>query len=119
MANQQKNRKFHRIFFSTDLHASEVVFRKFIGVAKFYEVDTLIMGGDITGKTIVPLVTKTNGTYHFNFQGQEFDEVSAGQLPKYETRIIKTRGFIHIVFRRASTTRCALIQARSHPSLTP
>ena len=81
-------RKFYRIFFSTDVHASEVVFRKFLGTAKFYEVDTLVMGGDITGKTVVPLVSKANGNYRFNFQGQEFDEVRPNQLQDYETRIM-------------------------------
>jgi Icc-related predicted phosphoesterase len=94
MAKRQ-DRKFHRIFFSTDVHASEVVFRKFIGAAKFYEVDTLIMGGDITGKTVVPLVMKPNGTYHFNFQGQEFGEVPAEQLPNHEKSIMNAGLYPH------------------------
>jgi Icc-related predicted phosphoesterase len=84
MSNKQ-NKKFHRLLFSTDVHASEVVFRKFISAAKFYEVDTLIMGGDITGKTLVPLVQAADGKYHFNFQGQEFTNVSAEALPKHES----------------------------------
>lgn len=94
MAKQQ-NKKFHRIFFSTDVHASEVVFRKFISAAKFYEVDTLIMGGDITGKTVVPLVMKSNGAYHFNFQGQEFSDVPAEELPKHESSIMNAGLYPH------------------------
>jgi Icc-related predicted phosphoesterase len=88
VSKPQNKRKFHRLFFSTDLHASEVAFRKFIGAAKFYEVDTLVMGGDITGKTVVPLVEASNGKYHFNFQGQEFTEVSAEALPDHESRMM-------------------------------
>jgi Icc-related predicted phosphoesterase len=88
MSNHRKNRKFHRIFFSTDVHASDVVFRKFLGTAKFYDVDTLVMGGDITGKTVAPIVLKANGKYRFNFQGQEYDEISAEELPNYEKRIM-------------------------------
>ena len=87
MAEKSK-RKFHRIFFSTDIHASEVVFRKFLGTAKFYSVDTLVMGGDITGKTVVPLVSNAAGNYHFNFQGQEFDDVKPSELPEFEKRIM-------------------------------
>lgn len=71
MGNDRSKRKFHRILFSTDVHASEAVFKKFISAAKFYEADTLVMGGDITGKTMVPLVEDSNGKYHFNFQAQE------------------------------------------------
>jgi Icc-related predicted phosphoesterase len=46
LGNGKDKRKFHRIFFATDVHASEIVFRNFIGAAKFYESDTLVMGGD-------------------------------------------------------------------------
>jgi Icc-related predicted phosphoesterase len=43
-----------RLFFATDLHASDVCFRKFLHAARFYEADVLILGGDICGKYIVP-----------------------------------------------------------------
>jgi Icc-related predicted phosphoesterase len=85
---ERTKRKFYRIFFSTDVHSSEVVFRKFIGTAKFYQADMLIMGGDVTGKTVVPLVEESDGTYHFNFQGQEFRNVPGGSIGDYETRVM-------------------------------
>ena len=44
-----------KIYFATDIHGSEVCLRKFLNAAKFYECDTIIMGGDITGKMIVPI----------------------------------------------------------------
>src|SRR5216683_1473951 len=43
-----------KIFFATDLHGSETCWRKFINAAKFYDCDTLICGGDMTGKAHVP-----------------------------------------------------------------
>jgi Icc-related predicted phosphoesterase len=95
MADSKSKRKFHRIFFSTDLHASEVVFRKFLGTAKFYNVDTLVMGGDVTGKTVVPLVSNATGNYHFNFQGQEFNEIQPSQLPEFEKRIMNAGLYTH------------------------
>jgi len=43
-----------RIFFATDLHGSEMCWRKFLNAAKFYEAEVLICGGDMTGKADCP-----------------------------------------------------------------
>ena len=83
----REKRKYWRAFFATDLHASEVVFRKFIATANFYQVDALIMGGDVTGKTVVPVVQSPEGKYHLNFQGQEFQQISENELPSLEERV--------------------------------
>lgn len=45
-----------RVLFVTDLHASDVTFRKAIKGVEVYGADALIVGGDLTGKQIVPLV---------------------------------------------------------------
>jgi Icc-related predicted phosphoesterase len=45
-----------RIFFATDIHGSDVCFRKFINAAKTYGASALILGGDITGKGLVPVI---------------------------------------------------------------
>jgi len=45
-----------RVFYATDLHGSEVCWRKFINAAKFYNADVLICGGDMTGKAMIPIV---------------------------------------------------------------
>lgn len=87
MTREKPKRKYCRFFFATDLHASEVVFRKFIATADFYQVDALIMGGDVTGKTIVPVVQSPEGKYRLNFQGQEFQQVSEKELPPLEERV--------------------------------
>jgi len=52
-----------RIFFTTDIHGSERCFRKFINAAKFYECQAIILGGDITGKAIIPIVKEAGGKY--------------------------------------------------------
>jgi uncharacterized protein len=49
-----------RLLFATDLHGSEIVFRKFLNAVSVYEADVAILGGDLTGKQIVPVVA-TNG----------------------------------------------------------
>ena len=44
-----------RIFFATDIHGSEVCWRKFLNAGAFHKADVLIMGGDMTGKAMVPI----------------------------------------------------------------
>ena len=58
-----------RIFFTSDVHGSEVCFLKFLNAGKFYQANVLILGGDITGKMIVPLVDQGDGTSVADFLG--------------------------------------------------
>jgi Icc-related predicted phosphoesterase len=50
-----------RLFFATDIHGSDRCFRKFVNAGRFYGVDYLIMGGDITGKSLVPIERTARG----------------------------------------------------------
>jgi len=59
-----------KFFYATDIHGSERCFRKFINAGAFYGVDALIMGGDVTGKMIVPIVQETPGHYVAEVFGQ-------------------------------------------------
>jgi Icc-related predicted phosphoesterase len=52
-----------KIFFTTDIHGSDRCFRKFINSAKFYGAQILILGGDMTGKAVIPVVKSARGTY--------------------------------------------------------
>lgn len=58
-----------RIFFVSDVHGSERCFRKFINAASFYKADVLILGGDITGKVLVPIIDNYDGTYSLTLFG--------------------------------------------------
>jgi len=58
-----------RIFFTSDVHGSDVCFMKFINAAKVYQAHVLILGGDVTGKMIVPIVRQPDGTYFSEFLG--------------------------------------------------
>ena len=49
-----------RLFFCTDLHGSEICFKKFLSAGKVYEVNTVIMGGDCTGKMVIPVIHPPN-----------------------------------------------------------
>jgi Icc-related predicted phosphoesterase len=45
-----------RLFYSSDIHGSERCWLKFLNAAQFYNAQAIIMGGDLTGKMLVPLV---------------------------------------------------------------
>ena len=52
-----------KIFYATDIHGSDRCFRKFVNAGRFYGADVLIMGGDVTGKMIVPIVEERPGVF--------------------------------------------------------
>lgn len=60
-----------KLFYATDVHGSEICWKKFISGGKFYEVDTLILGGDMTGKAIVPIIAQGNDMYKVTLLEQE------------------------------------------------
>jgi len=76
-----------RIFFATDVHGSERAFVKFLGAAKFYDVKTLILAGDITGKMIVPIVVQKDGTHKSTFLGSDVVAKNEQELAGLEKNI--------------------------------
>jgi Icc-related predicted phosphoesterase len=84
-----------RLFFATDVHGSERTFRKFLNSAKFYHVDHIIMGGDITGKFLVPIVNEGNGHYRVTMQGSTESLEGDAALQAVKERV-ETLGFYHI-----------------------
>jgi uncharacterized protein len=50
-----------RLCFVTDIHGSDRCFKKFINAGRFYDVQYLILGGDITGKTLIPIERTSKG----------------------------------------------------------
>jgi uncharacterized protein len=69
-----------KIFFATDIHGSDRCFRKFLNAARFYGVDAILLGGDITGKMIVPVVAEGTGQYYARLFGRK-RVVDADGLP--------------------------------------
>ncbi|MCA2003058.1 MAG: metallophosphoesterase, partial [Chloroflexi bacterium] len=60
-----------KLFFATDVHGSEICWKKFINAGKFYEAEVLILGGDMTGKAIVPIIAQGNDKYKVTLLEQE------------------------------------------------
>ncbi len=74
-----------KIFFATDLHGSEMCWRKFLNAGRFYDADVLICGGDMTGKAIVPIVQE-NGHFTYTVAGVQ-QAVGAEQVGEVEAQI--------------------------------
>jgi Icc-related predicted phosphoesterase len=67
---RRTRRAVYRIFFATDIHGSDRCYRKFLAAATAYEANALILGGDIAGKALVPIVAASEGEYEVTHQGQ-------------------------------------------------
>jgi len=76
-----------RIFFTTDIHGSEVCFRKFLNAGKYYKAEVLILGGDITGKMMIPLIKGADGAYTARFMGSDETACTEDEILKLERRI--------------------------------
>lgn len=80
------------LFFASDIHGSERVFRKFLNAAPFYRADAVIFGGDLTGKALVPIVETAPGTFRATLFGRTYEVEAGPGLDELEDRI-RTNGF--------------------------
>ena len=91
--NQASGRRT-RIFFATDIHGSETSFRKFVNAGKFYEADVLILGGDVAGKLLVPIV-RDGSTCRAGLQGFTYEMTTEAELADFKKKI-GTLGYYHL-----------------------
>jgi len=68
------------IFFATDVHGSEICWKKFINAGKFYNADIIVLGGDMTGKALVPFIKEGSGKYKVNFLEEDMLLSAEGKL---------------------------------------
>jgi len=80
-----------KIFFATDIHGSEVCWRKFLNSAAFYKADLVVLGGDVTGKAMVP-ITARSGYWEVTLRGETLRLDSKAELDDIITRI-RNSGF--------------------------
>jgi Icc-related predicted phosphoesterase len=103
-----------RIFFATDIHGSDVCWRKFLNAGAFHKADVLVMGGDMTGKAMVPIV-ENGGTWELTLQEQRQVLSGEDELVAMEKRI-SDRGYYPVRLSRdevdAWSADPALVDAR-------
>jgi uncharacterized protein len=85
-----------KVFFATDIHGSEICWRKFLNAAAFYKADLVILGGDVTGKVMVPIVAH-NGYWQVTVRGQEHRLESQQALDDIQRQIRNTGSYPAIV----------------------
>lgn len=76
-----------RIVFTTDLHGSDICFRKLLNAGKIHKANAIIVGGDITGKAIVPMVEEPDGSYRAYLFEAEHVAKDQSELKTLEKRI--------------------------------
>ena len=83
-----------RLFFATDIHGSEICWKKFLNAGKFYQADLLVLGGDMTGKALVPITRRPDGTFKATLLQQEFILKNEDEARDYLHRGIAARQFV-------------------------
>ena len=81
-----------KIFFATDVHGSEICWQKFINAGKFFGASIAILGGDMTGKAIVPIVQQSGHSHRAVLLEQEFILQGEDEIQQMEKKI-KSRGY--------------------------
>jgi len=84
-----------KIFFVTDLHGSEICWKKFLNAGAFYKADVVILGGDVTGKAMVPIVQRADGTWEASLQDFRESLATDSEIVEFEKRVMN-RGYYPI-----------------------
>ena len=88
-----------RLFYAGDVHGSRVCWKKFVNAAAHYPADALIMGGDLAGKALVPIVCEGDGSYSAEVIGERRLARSAEELDQMQ-RAIATNGMYPLIVDR-------------------
>jgi Icc-related predicted phosphoesterase len=79
-----------KLFFASDVHGSDVCWKKFLKVIDHFKTDIAILGGDLTGKMVIPLVEE-GAEYSYSLFGKE-NRIPADQL-EAEIAMISNAGY--------------------------
>jgi Icc-related predicted phosphoesterase len=80
------------IFFATDIHGSDICWSKFLNAGKFYGADRMILGGDMTGKAVIPFIHQGGKNYRATLLEQVFNMTNEEELADIQKRV-RSRGY--------------------------
>jgi uncharacterized protein len=69
-----------KLFYVTDIHGSNVCYRKFLNALPIYGVDVAVLNGDLLGKVLIPLVEKAGGGRECHLMGNYTEMNSADEV---------------------------------------
>ena len=76
-----------KLFFSVDVHGASSVWRKWLRIPELYGVDALLLCGDLTGKSLVPIIAQGNGKHAAFYFGKNWMLAEGSELDEMEQRI--------------------------------
>ncbi len=91
--------KMTRILYGSDFHGSDAVYRKFIASGLQYKVNALMVGGDVTGKAMVPIIHQGGGKYTSHLFGADKAATTPDELQALK-KSISSVGFYPIVLEQ-------------------
>jgi Icc-related predicted phosphoesterase len=100
-----------RLFYAGDVHGSRVCWKKFVNAAAHYPADVLVMGGDLCGKALVPIVREGDGSYRARVIGEQRVARTAEELDQMQ-RAISTNGMYPLIVDREEARILAEDSAR-------
>lgn len=95
-----------RLFYAGDVHGSRVCWKKFVNAAAHYPADALVMGGDLTGKALVPIVREGDGSYSARVIGEQRVARTAEELDQMQ-QAISTNGMYPLIVEPEEAQRLA------------
>ncbi len=81
-----RKKKGFKLFYASDIHGSERCFLKFLNAAKFYGAQALVLGGDLTGKAVIPIVAK-GSQWTATFLDQAYNLTTEAEVAELEKKI--------------------------------
>ncbi len=91
--------KLTRILYGSDFHGSEAVYRKFLASGLQYKANALIVGGDVTGKAMIPIIHQGGSRYTSHLFGADKVANTADELEALK-KSISSVGFYPIVLEK-------------------
>jgi Icc-related predicted phosphoesterase len=95
-----------RLFYAGDVHGSRVCWKKFVNAAAHYPADALVMGGDLTGKALVPIVRAGDSSYRARVIGEHREARTAEELDQLQ-QAISTNGMYPLIVDEDEAQRLA------------
>jgi len=106
MFKRRQSKDLIRLFYAGDIHGSRVCWKKFVNAGEHYPADALVMGGDLTGKALVPIVREGDGSYGARVIGERRVAHTAEELDQIQTAI-SINGMYPLIVDREEAQRLA------------
>jgi Icc-related predicted phosphoesterase len=86
-----------RVYYASDIHGTEVLWRKFLHAPRVYHAPVIVMGGDVTGKAVIPLVEASDGAVTAELFGQPERAATPEERAELEHRIRSNGMYPHLM----------------------